>query len=119
LSKFNNVKVEIDGYKFDSKAEAAHYLYTLKPLLESGEISNLTVHPKFPLYHNGKKICTYIADFQYTRVNVQPREAQIVVEDVKGVRTAIYNLKKKFVEAEYVGLKISEISPKPYRFAKL
>jgi hypothetical protein len=119
LSKFNNVKVEIDGYKFDSKAEAAHYLYTLKPLLESGEISNLKVHPRYPIEVNRIKICTYIADFQYTRVNVQPPVGEMIVEDVKGYRTEIYKLKKKLVEATYVGLKISEISPKPYRSAKL
>tara|TARA_R100000278_G_scaffold97803_1_gene74828 strand:+ start:1823 stop:2182 length:360 start_codon:yes stop_codon:yes gene_type:complete len=119
LSKFRNVRVEVDGYKFDSKAEAAHYLYTLKPLLESGEIINLKVHPRYPIEVNRTKICTYIADFQYTRVNVQPPEGEIVVEDVKGYRTEIYKLKKKLVEATYIGMKISEISPKPYRSAKL
>jgi hypothetical protein len=39
---------------------------------------------------------TYVADFRYRDV----RADAWVVEDVKGVKTALYKLKKKIVEAD-------------------
>ena len=42
-SKFKNKKVKLDGYTFDSIAEAKHYQHTLKPKFEAGEISHLEV----------------------------------------------------------------------------
>jgi hypothetical protein len=46
---------------------------------------------------------TYIADFTYFE-----KDGQQVIEDVKGVRTPVYRLKKKIIEAEY-GIAITEI----------
>ena len=45
-SKYKNIKVVIDGIKFDSKKEASHY-YQLKDLLDEGKITNLALQPKF------------------------------------------------------------------------
>ncbi|MDP3105355.1 MAG: DUF1064 domain-containing protein [Candidatus Methanoperedens sp.] len=41
-SKYNNHKVEIDGYKFDSKKEGSRYLI-LRQMQKEGEIANLKV----------------------------------------------------------------------------
>ena len=117
-SKFRNKKVELDGHVFDSQAEAKHYLYTLKPRLEAGEISHLEIHPRIRCEINGRKICDYLADFRYFDSSQNGPDGQRgcqVVEDVKGYKTDIYRLKKKLVEALYPGTKISEISPRAYR----
>ena len=117
-SKFRNKKVELDGHVFDSQAEAKHYLYTLKPRLEAGEISHLEIHPRIRCEINGRKICDYLADFRYFDSSQSGPDGQVgcqVVEDVKGFKTDVYKLKKKLVEALYPGTKISEISPRAYR----
>jgi len=102
MTKYGAKKTEIDGYIFDSKAEAGRYSYLL--LLEkAGEISNLNLQPVFPLIVNEKRIGKYIADFQYI-----DRDGIRVVEDVKGVATPVYRLKKKIVEAIY-GINIVEV----------
>ena len=101
MSKYNAIKCVIDNITFDSQAEGRYY-QTLKLMLASGDITDLEVHPTFPIEVNGKKICTYEADFMYMESGV------LKVDDVKGVRTDVYSLKKKLVEALY-DLKINEI----------
>jgi hypothetical protein len=76
-------------------------------MLQAGKIKNLVVHPKFPCVVNGKKICTYIADFEF---ELEGDEVTCkVVQDVKGMKTPTYRLKKKLVEALYPGVTIEEI----------
>jgi hypothetical protein len=53
----------------------------------------------------GVKICSYVGHFRYGRDGVA------VVDDVKGVRTAVYRLKRKLAEAFHPGLTITEIPP--------
>lgn len=121
-SKFRNKKVSLDGYTFDSQAEAKHYKFTLKPRLEAGEISHLEIHPRIRCEVNGRKICDYLADFRYIDLTANGPDGQVgcrVVEDVKGYKTDIYRLKKKLVEGLYPGTKILEISPRLYRSVKL
>tara|TARA_Y100001937_G_scaffold38322_1_gene54529 strand:+ start:689 stop:1063 length:375 start_codon:yes stop_codon:yes gene_type:complete len=121
-SKFRNKKVSLDGYTFDSQAEAKHYKFTLKPRLEAGEISHLEIHPRIRCEVNGRKICDYLADFRYIDLTANGPDGQVgcrVVEDVKGYKTDIYRLKKKLVEGLYPGTKICEISPRLYRSEKL
>ena len=103
MSKYRAVKTEVDGIVFDSKAEAQRYK-DLKLLQRAGAISGLELQPRFPVFVNGKKVCTYIADFVY--FEGQKR----IVEDVKGMKTREYRLKKKLVEATYPGVEIVEIS---------
>lgn len=50
----------------------------------------------FEIVVNGKKICTYFLDFK-----VIYGDLRIEYVDVKGVKTDIYRLKKKLVEACY------------------
>ena len=101
-NKYNAKKTEIDGFVFDSKKEARRY-QDLTLLERAGEITELECQPKFPIYVNQEKVCTYIADFRYLDI----KENAYIVEDVKGVKTAIYRLKKKLMKAAY-GIEIRE-----------
>jgi hypothetical protein len=102
MNKYRNVKTEVDGIVFDSKKEARRY-GELTTLQAAGEISRLMLQPKFDIIVNGVKVTYYKADFAY--FNKDER----VIEDVKGVKTPVYRLKKKLVEALYPGVKIEEV----------
>lgn len=102
FSKYGARKVEIDGILFDSRAEARRY-QDLKLLQQAGEISGLELQPKYPLVVNGVKIGLYTADFKYTDCS----NGLEIVEDVKGMRTRDYVLRKKLVKALY-GIDILE-----------
>lgn len=104
MSKYNAIKTTVDNITFDSRAEAQRY-QVLKIIERAGEIKELKLQPRFPVVINGKKICDYVADFQYIENGVT------VVEDVKGVKTPVYQLKKKLVKALY-GLDILETKGK-------
>ena len=105
MTKYRAVKTEVDGIIFDSKKEAARYKELI--LLEkSGVISHLELQPRYDCVVNGKKICSYRADFRYFN------DQNSVVEDVKSSYTAknsTYRLKKKLVEALYPGVIIQEV----------
>ena|SRR5882672_180432 len=102
MSKYGAVRTTIDGITFDSKREAARYL-ELKLLAKAGIIRDLELQPAFVFCHNGRKIFTYRADFAYYEGD------QRTVEDVKGVRTPLYKLKKKLVEANW-NVTITEVT---------
>lgn len=86
--------------EFDSRREYARWL-ALNLMLRAGRISDLRRQVVYELKANGVTIAKYVADFVYVE------DGQTVVEDVKGVRTAMYRLKKKWVKAEY-GIVIRE-----------
>lgn len=107
MSKYRNTKVSVDGILFDSAKEARRYT-ELKLLQRGGYISDLRLQVPFVLIpsqrKDGKLIerkCSYIADFVYTENGEQ------VVEDVKGVRTEVYRLKRKLMYLVH-GIKIRE-----------
>lgn len=98
----------VDGIVFDSKKEAKRYA-ELKILALAGEISDLQLQPEFRLWvspidrkGNLQDCGAYRADFLY-----MGRSGEIVVEDVKGMKTPLYKLKRKLVEAIY-GITILE-----------
>lgn len=107
--KYHAIPTVVDNVRFDSKKEAAHY-QGLKLLQLAGAISDLELQPRFKLYATSmvkgtvSHVCTYVADFQYTN----QANGEVVVADVKGVRTAMYRLKKKWVEAQF-GITITEV----------
>jgi hypothetical protein len=101
--KYNNVRTVLDGYLLDSKAEAARY-GELRLMERANHISDLHIHPKYPIEINGQKICTYIADFSY-----RDKNGTVHVEDVKGMKTALYSLKKKLLKAT-CGLEVEEVT---------
>jgi hypothetical protein len=110
-NKFGAKKTVVDGITFDSQAEANRYSQ-LKLLQRAGEIRNLELQPSFeiiPSYQHpvtGEKIraAYYKADFRITW-----KDGKVTVEDVKGMKTPIYKLKKKLIEAKY-GILIEEVS---------
>ena len=102
--KYKNVKTILDGISFDSRKESARYV-VLKLRQKAGEISDLTLQPKFDIVINGVKVCSYVADFSYTENGVK------VVEDVKSEVTRklpTYRLKNKLMRAVH-GIAIREI----------
>lgn len=102
VRKYRNEPQVIDGHTFASRAEAGRYI-ELKMMNREGSIVQLKLQPKFPITVEGKKICTYIADFSY----LDAWSGKLTVEDVKGMKTPVYRLKKKLVEALY-GIEIKE-----------
>lgn len=101
-NKYGAKKTEYNGVTFDSKAEA-HRAYELDMLKRSGEVIDIEYQPVFEVVVEGKKICKYKADFKVTY-----SDGHIEIEDVKGVKTPVYKLKKKLVEAIY-NIEIIEI----------
>lgn len=110
-NKYRNIKTVVDGIKFDSKAEARRYS-ELKLLEKAGEINKLELQPRFDIKVNGTKICTYVADFAYEEDKTDGYFGFTVsnkrVEDVKGIKTPVYNLKKKLMKAIH-GIDIKEV----------
>lgn len=108
-SKYKAIKTVQDGIEFDSKKEAERYS-ELKLLEKAGRIEDIQLQVKFELQPAfeflGKKIkaINYIADFVY----FDKRTKQKVVEDVKGMKTPVYKLKKKMFEYHYK-IEIKEI----------
>ena len=66
MNKYRAKKVCIDGYRFDSMAEAKVY-GNLKMQEDNGYISDLEVHPKWEIVVSGVKIQTYKADFRFRK----------------------------------------------------
>jgi hypothetical protein len=100
-SKYAAVRTAVDGITFASRREAKRYA-ELRLLEKAGEISRLVTQPHFPLEVQGVLVCTYIADFSYSK-----RDDAWIVEDCKGVRTAVYRIKRKLMKAVY-GIEILE-----------
>lgn len=94
--KYHNRHVMQDGHLFQSAKEAARYS-ELKLLLQAGKIADLILQPCYPLRVNGVLVARYYADFQY----MDTETGKMVLEDVKGVRTQVYLLKRKLVKALY------------------
>lgn len=111
-NKYNNRKVEYDGYKFDSIKEMNRYKQ-LRLLERAGLIKDLKFHTRFELQPsfkvNNKTIrkIEYESDFDYiTKNNVH------IVEDVKSTATAndkTYILKKKMLQYKYRDIEFKEI----------
>jgi hypothetical protein len=104
--KYNAHPVETGGIHFDSKAEYNRYC-ELKLLRAAGLISEIEVHPRFQIVAKDAhgRALYYEADFSY----VDFENNINVVEDVKGVKTAVYQLKRRLFLAQYPGRRFVEI----------
>lgn len=120
VNKYRAKKTEVDGILFDSKREATRYIY-LRDAQKRGEISNLRMQVKYLLipaqYEQDRtgrmagrirgrlleREVSYIADFVYIN-----EDGEEVVEDVKGMRTAAYTIKRKLMLKVY-GIRIVEV----------
>ena len=90
-SKYKNTPTHVDGWRFDSKREATRYS-DLKMLKEFGEIEFFLRQVPFHLPGNIK----YIVDFV-----IFWKDGRVTFEDVKGMETDTFKLKKKLVEDVY------------------
>ncbi len=97
------MKTVVDGITFASKKEAKRY-GELKLLESAGEIDRLILQPAWDLCIREIKICRYIGDFQYR----DRRSMAVVVEDVKGMKTPVYKI-KKLLMAAIKGIGITEV----------
>lgn len=107
--KYNARAAHVDGLRFDSQAEARRYA-ELKLLEAAGVIAGLEVHPRFELQaafkdHAGKgwAAIVYEADFAYFEDGAR------IVEDVKGIETPAFRLKRKLFLRRYPGLALRVI----------
>ena len=116
--KYRNTKIEVDGIKFDSKAEYKRYT-ELKLFERVKNISDLELQVKFelqPSFVDGQGVkqraITYVADFVYKESD------KIIVEDLKSVATAkdsTYKIKKKMLlwlfkrDEDYIDYEFKEI----------
>ena len=95
-------------YVFDSIAESRRYK-ELALLEQAGEIENLQLQPKFLLQESFKKNgktyrkIEYIADFMYEE------KGKVIIEDVKGMETKEFKIKRKLFEYKYPDLELKLI----------
>lgn len=121
-SKYGAKKCIVNGITFDSRKEARRYQELLL-LVRAGVIQELQRQVKFVLIpsqyetyerygKNGNRLqdgtrlvereCAYVADFVYTE------DGKLVVEDVKGLRTKDYIIKRKLMLHKY-GIRVKEV----------
>lgn len=101
-AKANKYKAEptyADGIRFASKAEARRY-GELKLLEKAGTISSLTLQPRYELPGGIR----YVGDFAYTE------NGQAVCEDVKGMETPVFRLKKRLFLDTYPDIELRIVS---------
>lgn len=102
----------VDGITFASAAEAGRYA-ELALLEAAGTIGGLERQPEYellpPFAHKGgrERGIRYRADFRY-----RDEAGQVVVEDVKGHRTAVYKLKRKLLLYRYPEIEFKEVRAK-------
>ena len=107
--KYHNKKTEVDGIVFDSRKEAMRW-HELRLMERAGLISDLKRQVVFCLIPNLKddsgkiieRAVKYVADFCYIQ------NGMAVVEDVKGIRTREYVLKRKMM-LYFHGIRVKEI----------
>ncbi|MCC6695251.1 MAG: DUF1064 domain-containing protein [Candidatus Hydrogenedentes bacterium] len=110
-NKFGARKVTIDGHTFASTAEGKRYEY-LREMQQRGEIRCLRLQPRYllqPAYvdSRGRQVrrIEYVADFEY----IECATGRTVIEDVKGVETQVFLLKKKLFERVFPTLQIKVV----------
>lgn len=100
----------MNGILFASRAEMRHYAELLMRQ-RAGLIRNLELQPAFilqaPYVHKAKKIraLVYMADFAYDETDTGAH----IVEDVKGHRTPVFELKKKILLFKYPDIDFREV----------
>ena len=99
-NKFGAVKKDVDGIRFDSTKEANRY-EQLKLLVRAGKIRDLRLQVRYDLipkqkFSDGSSMVGtyYLADFVYFDCD----KGREVVEDVKGKKTDVYQIKRKLMK---------------------
>lgn len=106
--KYKSKKLNTPDGRFDSKKEYNRWL-ELKALEDCGEITDLMRQVPYELIPHLKidgkiveRAVKYFADFTYKY------KGDLIVEDVKGFKTADYIIKRKLMLYVY-GIKIQEV----------
>ena len=104
-SKYHNKKVTVDGITFDSIKEADRWK-ELRLMEQAGEIVGLVRQVRIELIPKTKlyRAISYVADFVY----FDKRTGKTVYEDVKGMKTDVYKLKKKLLYWRH-GIEVNEV----------
>jgi len=102
--KYRNRKTIVDGLVFDSKREANRWAL-LRIQQRDGVIFDLRRQVEYELVPKqvGERPVKYVADFVYVT-----RAGTVVVEDVKGVKTRDYVIKRKLMLWRH-GFRIVEV----------
>lgn len=107
--KYHAKKVTVDGITFDSKKEYTRWT-ELKLMERSGNITELERQVEYeliPTQRIGNRVAErpakYRADFRY-----KLPDGTVIVEDVKGVRTPEYILKRKLMLYVH-GIRVREV----------
>lgn len=95
VNKYNAIKTTVDGITFDSKAEARRY-GELKLLKMAGEIAWFNRQPSFLLP----------GDIRYRPDFIVADKNGVWLEDVKGMETQVFKIKKKQMAACYPSLEL-------------
>jgi hypothetical protein len=105
-NKYKNKICYCNGIKFQSQDEMKRYV-ELRLLENMRMIKDLELQKKYEIIppQRGEKAANYIADFAYTDVDT----GEYIVEDVKGMKTREYILKRKLMLFVH-GIRIKEIT---------
>lgn len=107
-TKYHATRVEQDGESYQSKKERDRHVQ-LKHAVRLGEVKYLVRHPVFRLAEKVKQegeeratpALRYEADFMYVK------DGELVVEDVKGMKTRVYKMKRHLMKTVW-GISILE-----------
>lgn len=94
-NKYKNIKIKIDDHLFDSKAEAADYIY-LREKEKNKKIKDLELQPKFDLVVKDKKLASYRADFKF--FDLLQNKNRVI--DRKGIDTPLSKRSRKHVKLQ-------------------
>lgn len=107
MNKYHANRCVWQGMTFDSQKELERYII-LRDDEKHGKIRDLQRQVKYTLFSgatsHGERLrpCAYVADFVYVNSS-----GETVVEDVKGMKTDAYILKKKWMYDKF-GIYITE-----------
>lgn len=106
-SKYNNVKNDVEGIRFDSKKESSHW-QELKLLEKNGLIKNLERQKRFLLIpkQEDERAVYYVSDFVFEE------NGKLICEDVKSKITRdnpTYIIKRKLFKFKYPEWEFREV----------
>lgn len=112
-SKYGSKRLMVDDHLFHSKLEV-RYLFLLKDLMKTGEVTGYELGPKFELQEKFSKngvnhrSINYFADFE-----VSYNDGRVEIVDTKGKVTPEFSMKRKMFEFKFpdLDLKILKFVP--------
>jgi len=111
-SKYKNIPTMVDGFRFSSKAEAAHY-QDLVIMQRVGLVNWFIRQPRFDI---GAGV-VYVADFlvHWNKSGDGYTNEHVSVQDVKGALTQAFEIKRKLFEEIYGPLEVIKKKAKSHR----